>query len=156
MYASCLLYIMRIRDLCQKMKINVGFPCHNKRSMILGLPHTRNVSAWPFNSILKAINGPIPSYGKRRKNSTLRAKLLWMNYILYIESTSLCPLSLNTVFSPPSSSLIDGEPHCLPSMSLPLVEDWSGGGLAWRNLVSQFQTMLTQKFVTHSLLLIIS
>jgi hypothetical protein len=37
---------------------------------------------------------------KRRKNSTLRAKLLWRNYLLHIESTSLFPLSLNIVFIP--------------------------------------------------------
>jgi hypothetical protein len=36
---------------------------------------------------------------RRRKNSTLRAKLLWINYSLHIESASLCPLSLNTMFS---------------------------------------------------------
>jgi hypothetical protein len=58
------------------MKINVGFPCHDRRSMFLGLPYTGRVSNRPFSSILKAINGPIPSYGKRRKISTLREKLL--------------------------------------------------------------------------------
>jgi hypothetical protein len=44
--------------------------------MIVGLPYTRNVLTQPFSSILKAINGPIPSYGKKGKNSTLREKLL--------------------------------------------------------------------------------
>jgi len=88
------------------MKINVGFPCHDKRSMILGLPYNRNVLTQPFNSILKAINGPILSYGKKRKNSTLREKLLWRNYLLHIEFGSLCPLSLNTVFNPQSLPLL--------------------------------------------------
>jgi hypothetical protein len=37
---------------------------------------------------------------KRRENSTLREKLLWRNYYFIIESASLCPLSLNTVFIP--------------------------------------------------------
>jgi hypothetical protein len=106
--------------------------------MILGLSYTRNILTWPFSSILKAINGPIPSYGKRRKNSTLRAKLLWRNYLLHIESASLCPLSMNTMFNPPSSFLIDLEPQCFSLMSLPLVEDWSGGGPAGRKLVSWF------------------
>jgi hypothetical protein len=74
--------------------------------MILGLPYRGNVLTRPFSSILKAINGSIPSYGKGIKNSTLRAKLLWRNYLLHIESTSLCPLSLNTVFIPQAHPLL--------------------------------------------------
>jgi hypothetical protein len=74
--------------------------------MIIGLPYTGNVLNHPFSSILKAINGPITSYGNKRKNSTLRAKLLWRNYLLHIESASLCPLSLNTVFSPQAIPLL--------------------------------------------------
>jgi hypothetical protein len=74
--------------------------------MILGLPYTRNVPTQPFTSIMKAINGPIPSYGKRRKNSTLREKLLWRNYLLHIEFASLFPLSLNTVFNPQALPLL--------------------------------------------------
>ena len=98
------------QDLCQKMKINVGFPCHDKRSMILVLSYTGSILTRPFSSILKAINGPILSYGKRRKNSTLRAKLLWRNYLLHIESASLCPLSLNIVFIPQSLPLLIENP----------------------------------------------
>jgi hypothetical protein len=94
------------QDLCQKMKINVGFPCHDRRSMILGLPYTGNIPTRSFSSILKAINRPILSYGKEIKNSTLRAKLLWRNYLLHIESTSLFPLSLNTVFIPQALPLL--------------------------------------------------
>jgi hypothetical protein len=105
-YAGCSTTTRVHQDLCQKMKINVGFPCHDRRSMILGLPYTGNILTRPFSSILKAINGPIPSYGKRRKNSTLRAKLLWRNYLLHIESASLCPLSLNTVFIPQALPLL--------------------------------------------------
>jgi hypothetical protein len=74
--------------------------------MILGLQYTGNILTGPFSSILKAINGQIPSYGKRRKNSTLRSKLHWRNYLLHIESASLCPLSLNTVFSPQALPLL--------------------------------------------------
>jgi len=103
---------------------------------------------------LKAINGSYPSCGKEEKNSTLRAKLLWRNYSLHIESASLCPFKSEHIVQPPSSSLFDGEPHCLSYMSLPLVEDWSGGGPTGRDLVSRFQTVMTQKFVIHSLLLI--
>ena len=43
---------------------------------------------------------------KRRKNSTLRAKLLWRNYLVHIEFASLCPLSLNTVFIPQALPLL--------------------------------------------------
>jgi hypothetical protein len=43
---------------------------------------------------------------KRRENSTLRAKLLWRNYYFIIESASLCPLSMNTVFSPQDLPLL--------------------------------------------------
>jgi hypothetical protein len=68
--------------------------------MILGLPYTGNILTRPFSSIFKAINGPIPSYGKERMNSTLREKLLWRNYLLHIQSASICPLSLNTMFIP--------------------------------------------------------
>jgi hypothetical protein len=68
--------------------------------MILGLPYTGKVMSHPFSSIVKAINGPILSYGRKIKNSTLRAKLLWRNYLLHIESASLCHLSLNIVFNP--------------------------------------------------------
>jgi hypothetical protein len=74
-YASCSTIACVHRDLCQKMKINVGFPCHNRISMILGLPYTRNVLTHPFNSILKAINGPILSYGKRRKEFNFESKV---------------------------------------------------------------------------------
>jgi hypothetical protein len=72
---------------------------------------------------LKAINGPISSYGKRRKNSTLREKLLWRNYLLHIESASLCPLSLNTVFNPQALPLLIENLIVSLLMSLPLVED---------------------------------
>jgi hypothetical protein len=93
-------------DLCQKIKINVRFPIHDRRSMILGLPYPGNVPTRTFSSILKAINGPILSYGKKRKNSTLREKLLWRNYLLHIESASLYPLSLNIVFNPQALPLL--------------------------------------------------
>jgi hypothetical protein len=52
---------------------------------------------------LKAINEPNPSYGKEEKNSTLRAKLIWRNYSLYIESASLCPFKSEHIVHPPSS-----------------------------------------------------
>jgi hypothetical protein len=47
---------------------------------------------------------------KRRKKSTLREKLLWRNYLLHIESASLCHLSLNIVFNPQSLPLLMENP----------------------------------------------
>jgi hypothetical protein len=48
----------------RKSKLNVGFPCHDRRSLILGLPYTGNILTRPFSCILKAIKKPILSYGK--------------------------------------------------------------------------------------------
>jgi hypothetical protein len=75
--------------------------------MILDLPYTGNVSESTLQFHLKAINGPNLSYGKEEKNSTLRAKLLWRNYSLHIESASLCPFKSEHIVQPPSSSLLD-------------------------------------------------
>jgi hypothetical protein len=50
-----------------KSKLNVGFPCHDRRYLILSLPYTGNVLTWPFSCILKAIKNPIWSYGKERE-----------------------------------------------------------------------------------------
>jgi hypothetical protein len=52
-------------EICaRKSKLNVGFPCYDRKSIILGLPYIGNVPTRPFSFILKAINNPIPSYGK--------------------------------------------------------------------------------------------
>jgi len=134
---------------------NVKFPCHDMRYMTLGLPYTRNALNWPFSSILKAINGPIPSYGSREKEFNFERKVtmeeLFTLYWVYI------PLSFKSKHNVhlPNSSLIDREPCCFSLMRFSLVGDWSGGGLAGRNLVSRFQTMLTRKSITFLLLLII-
>jgi hypothetical protein len=63
-YVGCSTTARVHRDLCHKMKLNSKFPCHNRRSLILGLPYTRKVPTQPFISILKAIKKPISSYGK--------------------------------------------------------------------------------------------
>jgi hypothetical protein len=63
-YACCSTTAHVHRDLFQKMKLNVRFLCHDRRSLILGLLYTGNVLNHPFNSILKAIKKSIPSYGK--------------------------------------------------------------------------------------------
>jgi hypothetical protein len=48
----------------RKSKLNVGFPCHDRISLILGLPYTENVLTHPFSCILKDIKRSILSYGK--------------------------------------------------------------------------------------------
>jgi hypothetical protein len=58
---------MYIGICAKKLKINVGFPCYNKRSLILGLPYTGNIPTQPFNFIFKTRKKPIPSYGKRER-----------------------------------------------------------------------------------------
>jgi hypothetical protein len=81
-YACCSTTARIYRDLCQKIQNEVGFPCHDRRSLILGLPYTGNVPTLPFSCILKAIRAQFRSMEKRRKHSTLRAKLLWRNYFI--------------------------------------------------------------------------
>jgi hypothetical protein len=73
---------MYIGICAKKYKTGVGFPCHDKRSMILGLPYTRNIMNQPFNCILKAIRAQFRAMEKKRKHSTLREKLLWRNYFI--------------------------------------------------------------------------
>jgi hypothetical protein len=63
---------------------------------------------------------------KRRNNSTFRAKLLWRNYLLHIESASLYPLILNTLFRPQDLSLLIE--NFIVSL---LYELFFGGGLKW-------------------------
>jgi hypothetical protein len=50
-YVGCTTTACVHQDLCPKMKNGVGFPCHDKRSMILGLPHTGKFLTRPFSSI---------------------------------------------------------------------------------------------------------
>jgi hypothetical protein len=69
----------------------------------------------------------ILSYGKKEKAFKFESKVT-LEKLLHIEFASLCPSSLNTMFIPQALSLLLREPHCLFSMSFPLVEDSSGGG----------------------------
>jgi hypothetical protein len=64
----------------------------------------------------------IMSYGKEEKEFNFEIKFT-LEKLIHIESASLCPSSLNTVFSPQALFLLLGEPHCLSLMRLPLVED---------------------------------
>ena len=64
----------------------------------------------------------IPNYGKEKKAFNFERKAA-LEKLLHIESTSLCPSSLNTMFIPQALSLLLREPHCLSPMSFPLLED---------------------------------
>ena len=55
---------------------------------------------------LKAINGPILSYGKEEKEFNFGRKVTLEKLLLHIESASLFPLSLNTMFIPQALSLL--------------------------------------------------
>jgi hypothetical protein len=122
-YVGCTITAHVHRVLCPKLKNGVGFPCHITRSMILDLPYTRNIYDSALQVPFEGYKWAISKLWKKEKNSTLRAKLLWRNYSLHIESASLCPFKSEHIVQPPSSSLFDGEPHFLSYMSLPLVED---------------------------------
>jgi hypothetical protein len=64
----------------------------------------------------------ISSYGKEEKAFNFESKVT-LEKLLHIESASLCPSSLNTVFNPQALSLLLREPHYLSHSSLPLVEE---------------------------------
>jgi hypothetical protein len=108
--------------LCHKIKNEVEFPCHDKRSLIHGLPYSGNISTRPFGCILKAIKAQFRAMEKEEKAFKFESKVT-PEELLHIESTFLCPSSLNTIFSPQALSLLLREPHYLSPMRLPLVED---------------------------------
>jgi hypothetical protein len=121
-YACCSITTRVYRDLCQKIQNEVGFPCHDKRSLILGLPYTGNVLTRPFSCILEAIRAQFRTMEKKEKAFNFESKVT-LEKLLHIESASLCPSSLNTVFNPQALPLLLRGPLCLFLMSLPLVED---------------------------------
>jgi hypothetical protein len=53
---------------------------------------------------------------ERERIQPLREKLLWRKYSLHIESASLFLVKSEHIVHPPSSSLFDGQPHCLSCM----------------------------------------
>ena len=65
----------------------------------------------------------ILNYGKKEEKEFNFESKVTLEKLLHIESASLCPSSLNTVFNPQALSLLLREPHCFSPMSLPLVED---------------------------------
>jgi hypothetical protein len=106
----------------RKYKNGVRFPCHDRRSLIPGLPHNGNVLNQTFSCILKTIKAQFRSMEKKEKAFNFERKVT-LEKLLYIESASLCPSSLNTVFIPQALSLLSREPHCLSPMIFALVED---------------------------------
>ena len=93
-----------------KYKNGIKFPCHDKRSLILGLPYNGNILNQPFSFILKAIRAQFQAMEKREKAFNFESKVT-LEKLLHIESTSLYPSSLNIVFNPQSLSLLLREPH---------------------------------------------
>ena len=113
-----------IRICARKYKNEVGFPCHDRRSMILGLPYTGNVLTRPFSCILNSIRAQFRAMEKRRKHSTWEQSYSGeiTSYWVYV------PLSLRFKHSvhPTSSFLI------VERTSLPLFYELAfGGGLKW-------------------------
>ena len=136
-YRSCTSgFVPKIKKWCQ-----VSMSHHEIHDPWPSIYLKRSDSTLQFH--LKATSGPNSSYGKEEKNSTLRVKLLWINYSLHIESASLCPFKSEHIVQSPSTYLPDWQPHCISYIRLHLVEDWTGGGPARMNLVSQFQTVPT-------------
>jgi hypothetical protein len=121
-YACCSITTCVYWYLCQKIQNEVGFPCHDKRSLILGLPCTGNVPTRPFSCILEAIRAQFPTMEKKEKAFNFERKVT-LEKLLHIESAFLCPSSLNTVFIPQALPLLLRGPLWLFLMSLPLVED---------------------------------
>jgi hypothetical protein len=64
----------------------------------------RSDSALQFH--FKDINGPILSYGKEEKEFNFERKVTLEELFTHIESASLYPLSLNTLFNPQTLPLL--------------------------------------------------
>jgi hypothetical protein len=96
----------------KKYKNEVGFPCHDKRSLILDLPHTGNVLESALQLHYEGYKSTISSYGKLNalKAFNFESKVT-LEKLLHIEYASLCPSSLNIVFNPQALSLLLREPH---------------------------------------------
>ena len=83
----------------KKYKNEFGFPCHNRRSLILGLPYTGNIPTQPFSCIMEAIRAQFQTMEKEEKAFNFEIKVT-LEKLLHIDSASICPSSLNTVFNP--------------------------------------------------------
>ena len=152
-YAGCSTTARIHQDLCQKIQ---------KQSQV-SISRQEIFDPWPsiylkrsksaLQSHFEGYKSTISSYGKEEKAFNFESKVT-LEKLIHIEFASLCPSSLNTLFSPQALSLLSRGPHYLFAMSLPLVEDLSGRDPAGRNLVSWFRSMPTRKSVMLSLLLI--
>ena len=80
------------------------------------------ISNQPFSCILEAIRAQFRAMEKEEKVFNFERKVT-LEKLLHIESASLCPSSLKTVFIPQALSLLSRGPHYLFSISLPFVED---------------------------------
>ena len=83
---------------------------YDRRSLIFGLPYTRNILTQPFSCILEAIRAQFRAMEKEEKAFNVESKVT-LEKLLHIESASLCPSSLNAVFIPQALSLLLREPH---------------------------------------------
>jgi hypothetical protein len=63
-YACCSITAPVYQDLCQKIQNEVEFPCHNRRSLILGLPYTGNISDSALQLHSVGYKRTILNYGK--------------------------------------------------------------------------------------------
>ena len=72
-----------IRICARKYKNEVGFPCHDRRSLILGLPYTGNVPTRPFNCILKAIRTKFRAMEKKEKTFNFESKVTLDKLLLH-------------------------------------------------------------------------
>ena len=99
-YVGCSTIARVHRDLCQKIqkRIRVSMSRQEISDPWPSIYWKRSESALQLHfEGYKESNFKLQ---KRRENSTFRAMLLWRNYYFIIESASLCPLSLNTLFNP--------------------------------------------------------
>jgi hypothetical protein len=109
-YACCSTTTRVYQDLCQKIQNEVGFPCHDRRSLIFGLPCPGNVLNRPFSCILEAIREQFQAMKKEEKAFNFESKVT-LEKLHHIESASLCPSSMNIVFNPQALSLLLRGPH---------------------------------------------
>jgi hypothetical protein len=105
-YAGCSTTTHVHQDLCQKIQkwSRVSMSRQEISDPWPSIYWKRSDSALQFH--LKAINEPIPSYGKEEKAFNFESKVTLEKLLLHIESASLCPSSLNTVFNPQALPLL--------------------------------------------------
>ena len=116
MYTPCLLYNMHICMFHHYSPCTSVFVPKNEKWCRISMLQQEIYDHWPsiywkhsdstLQFHLKAINGPILSYGKEEKEFNFESKVTLEKLLLHIESASLCPLSLNIVFIPQDIPLL--------------------------------------------------